>query len=107
MKRWNIFQSGQRIATVSARTSREALSIAREQTGYSRLTVRRANPSRIGKRVMVARRKKAATERRVASALATYLKRLNPGRKLAGAKVQKLAGGVIKITPVKLNRRRR
>jgi hypothetical protein len=51
--------------------------------------------------------KTAAAKRKVATALATFLKRANPGAKLAGARVQKLGGGVIKITPIKLNRGRR
>lgn len=54
-----------------------------------------------------AKAKTAATKRRVASALAKYLKVANPGRKLAGARVEKLAGGVLKITPIKVNRGRR
>jgi hypothetical protein len=47
--------------------------------------------------------KKAAAKRRVAVALAKYLKQANPGTKLAGAKVEKLKGGVLKITPIKAN----
>jgi len=65
---------------------------------------RRRNPTRAARRLSA---KKAATDRRVATALAKYLRAQNPGAKLAGAKVQKLKGGVLKITPVKMNRRRR
>src|SRR5271166_5948314 len=61
-----------------------------------------ANPTKAQR---ATRAKKAATERRVASALAKYLKQANPGMKTAGAKVQKLKGGVIKITPIKANPR--
>jgi hypothetical protein len=50
---------------------------------------------------------KAATARRVASSLAKYLKVQNPAMKTAGAKVQRLKGGVIKITPIKAARGRR
>jgi hypothetical protein len=50
---------------------------------------------------------KASAKRRVAVALAKYLRQQNPGTKLAGAKVEKLGGGVIKITPIKMNRGRK
>lgn len=42
---------------------------------------------------------KASAKRRVAVALAKYLKQVNPSA--THAKVQKLKGGVIKITPLK------
>lgn len=48
--------------------------------------------------------RKSSAKRRVAVALAKYLKQVNPAVKLAGAKVEKLKGGVLKITPVKANR---
>ena len=73
--------------------------------GYGRRnSASRKNPTKAQKR---AKAKTAATKRKVASALATFLKKTNPGAKLAGARVQKLGGGVIKITPIKLNRGRR
>lgn len=50
---------------------------------------------------------KASAKRRVAVALAKFLRQQNPGAKLAGAKVEKLGGGVIKITPIKMNRGRK
>lgn len=65
---------------------------------------RRKNPTKAQKR---AKAKRAAAKTKVASALATFLKRANPGAKLAGAKIQKLGGGVLKITPIKLNAGRR
>jgi hypothetical protein len=43
---------------------------------------------------------KKRTERRVADALAKYLKVQNPGQKVTSAKIQRLKGGVIKITPL-------
>jgi hypothetical protein len=48
---------------------------------------------------------KRSKQKRMAAALRKYLQQQNPGTKLAGAKVQKLKGGVIKITPIKANRR--
>jgi hypothetical protein len=63
----------------------------------------RKNPTK-AQRATKAR--KASVARRVASALAKYLKQQNPGTKLAGAKVEKLKGGVLKITPIKANRAR-
>jgi hypothetical protein len=46
---------------------------------------------------------KAAAKRRVAVALAKYLKQQNPGMKIAGAKVTRLKGGAVKIVPIKTN----
>jgi len=46
---------------------------------------------------------KASAKRRVAVALANYLKKQNPGVKLAGATVEKLKGGALKIKPIKAN----
>lgn len=46
---------------------------------------------------------KVAVERRVASALAKFLKQANPAMKTAGASIQRLKGGVLKITPIKAN----
>lgn len=60
---------------------------------------KRKNPS-ISKRT-------AAVQRKVASALAGFLKKVNPAMKTAGAKVQRLKGGVIKITPIKANAARK
>jgi hypothetical protein len=55
------------------------------------------------KKATQAKARKASAKRRVAVALAKYLKQQNPAAKLAGAKVEKLAGGVLKITPIKAN----
>jgi hypothetical protein len=60
------------------------------------------NPTKAQKR---AKAQKASVERRVAVALAKFLKQANPAMKTAGAKVQRLKGGVIKITPIKANPR--
>lgn len=59
----------------------------------------------VKRHVKVSGKRKAAVSRRVASALAGFLKKMNPGTKAAGAKVQRLKGGVIKITPIKVNPR--
>lgn len=61
---------------------------------------RRTNPTKAQR---VSKARKASVQRRVALALAKYLKQQNPGQKLAGAKVEKLKGGVLKITPIKAN----
>jgi hypothetical protein len=46
--------------------------------------------------------RKSSAKRRIATALAKYLKQQNPGRKITAVRVQKLKGGVIKISPVKV-----
>ena len=58
---------------------------------------------RMTKTAKRARAKTLSAKRRVAVALAKFLKQANPAMKTAGAKVQKLKGGVIKITPIKAN----
>jgi hypothetical protein len=57
----------------------------------------------VKRHVKVTKARKAAVSRRVASALAGFLRKMNPGTKAAGAKVQRLKGGVLKITPIKAN----
>jgi hypothetical protein len=51
--------------------------------------------------------RKASVQRRVALSLAKYLKQVNPSMKTVGAKVQRLARGVLKITPIKAIRGRK
>ena len=51
--------------------------------------------------------RKASVQRRVASALAKFLHQANPAMKTAGASIQRLKGGVLKITPIKANAGRR
>jgi len=60
----------------------------------------RRNPTKAERAVKA---QKAAVQRRVAVALAKFLKQANPAMKTAGAEVQRLKGGVIKITPIKAN----
>lgn len=60
----------------------------------------RKAPTKAQKRANASKRSKL---KRVAKALKTYLAQQNPGMKLAGAAIQKLKGGVIKITPIKAN----
>ena len=57
----------------------------------------RKNPGTKAERAVKAQKERA--KRRVAVALAKYLKQVNPSA--THAKVQKLKGGVIKITPMK------
>jgi hypothetical protein len=64
----------------------------------------RRNPTKAQRRE---RTRKASVQRRVAVALAKFLKQANPAMKTAGAKVQKLKGGVLKITPIRANAGRR
>ena len=61
----------------------------------------RKNPGTKAERAV--RAQKASATRRVAVALAKYLKQQNPSVKLAGAQVEHLKGGVLKITPIKAN----
>lgn len=66
----------------------------------------RGNPSRrLTKTQRKARTKKLSAKRRVANALKAYLQKANPGRKLAGAKVQKNKGSIT-IVPVFLKKRK-
>lgn len=76
---------------------------AAEARALQRQRGKRKNPTKAQKRE---KSRKASVQRRVAVALAKYLKQQNPGQKLAGAKVEKLKGGVLKITPIKANRAR-
>lgn len=46
---------------------------------------------------------KLSKARRIAKALQGYLKQLNPGKKIAGARVRKNKGGSITIVPLKRN----
>lgn len=70
-------------------------------TGRGAKKGKKKNPGTKAERAVKAQKKSA--KRRVAVALAKYLKQENPGKKIVGAKVQKLKGGVIKITPIKAN----
>ena len=60
----------------------------------------RKNPTKAQKREKT---RKVSAKRRVAVALAKFLKHANPAMKTAGASIQRLKGGVIKITPIKAN----
>lgn len=117
---WMVFYAGSYLGTITAKTAAAALRKARYEWGSSgewtdaqlkKFTVRKQNAAHHRSNPTKAQRKtktrKAATERRVAVALAKYLKQQNPGMKTAGAKVQKLKGGVLKITPIKPARGRR
>lgn len=85
----------------AARRKRQAFIAKYGQTGGTLASrAKKKNPTK-AQRATKAR--KASVERRVASALAGFLKRLNPGMKTSGASIQKLKGGVLKITPIKAN----
>jgi hypothetical protein len=64
---------------------------------------KRKNPTKAQK---LAKARKASVERRVSTSLKKFLKQANPAMKTAGASIQRLKGGVIKITPIKANRAR-
>ncbi len=84
----------------------KAKRVAREDPRLIHMTVRsgsKRNPTKAQKRLNASKRSK---QKRVAVALRKYLQQQNPGTKLAGAKVEKLKGGVLKITPIKANRAR-
>ena len=73
---------------------RKAARARREEKEFYRP---RKNPSKLQRALMT---QKKRTERRVADALAKYLKVQNPGQKVTSAKIERLKGGVIKITPL-------
>lgn len=90
-------KAGERLTTVDG-GKRYAITEAAHPVSSTHPTKR--NPTKAQKREKA---RKASVQRRVAVALAKYLKQQNPGTKLAGAKVEKLKGGVLKITPIKAN----
>ena len=51
--------------------------------------------------------RKVSAKRRVAVALKNFLHKANPGRKYAGCKMQRNAGGSITIIPIKVKRSKR
>lgn len=112
LRRWEITYAGSFMGNIDARTRAAAFRMAYKRWGGKKslyaarqtitLDENRKNPTKAQKRVKA---KTAATKRRVASALAKFLKQANPGSKAVGAKVQKLKGGVIKITPIKRGKR--
>jgi hypothetical protein len=63
----------------------------------------RSNPTKKQKREKAA---KTAAKRRVAVALAKFLKQANPAMKTAGARVTRLKGGGFTIRPIKAVKRR-
>jgi len=107
---FKVYLGGKRIDTVFFDSSMTAEQVKRSlvsHDGYSpriRVTkVKKANPSggrtltKLEKKVRAA---KKAADRRVAVALAKYLRRENPGKKVVGAKVVKGKGGKRTITPI-------
>jgi hypothetical protein len=66
----------------------------------------RLNPSRSTKAQKREKAAKTAAKRRVAVALAKFLKQANPAMKTAGATVTRLKGGGFTIRPIKAVKRR-
>jgi len=93
---------GQRHTGQSYGRHAEAVAAARALRG-ERGNSSRKNPTKAQKRE---KSRKASVQRRVAVALAKFLKQANPAMKTAGASIQRLKGGVLKITPIKANRSR-
>lgn len=89
------------------RTRAEATRAMREMgPGLRVVTVKKPNPAhKSGRAQQREATRKRAAQRRVAIALAKYLKQANPGKKLAGAKVYKLKGGAVRIVPIKAVKR--
>lgn len=79
---------------------RQAAERARTVRRTRAMSRSRQNPTKAQKRETV---KKASAQRRVAVALAKFLKQANPAMKTSGASIQRLKGGVLKITPIKAN----
>lgn len=88
---WNVVWSPRRTARRDSETGRAGTQFAGRP---------RKNPTKAQK---LAKARKASVERRVALALAKFLKQANPAMKTAGAALQRLKGGVLKITPIKAN----
>ena len=65
------------------------------------------NPAGLTKAQRKEKAHKTATERRVAHALANYLRKLNPGKKLVAVAQQKLKGGAVKVRPIFASRNRK
>lgn len=110
---WFVFYAGSYIGTVTAKTSAAALRKARYEWGSSgawtdaqlkQFSVRKANPAS-GRHVPKAQKRekaaKASAKRRVAVALAKFLKQANPAMKTTGATVTRLKGGGFTIRPIK------
>jgi hypothetical protein len=81
----------------------EAVAAARALRG-ERGNPSRRNPSKAQRAVAAQKR---AVERRVAVALAKFLKQANPAMKTSGATIQRLKGGAMTIRPIKATRGRR
>ena len=60
----------------------------------------RRNPTKAQKREKA---RKASVQRRVATALANFLKKANPAMKTTGARITRLKGGGFNIRPIKAN----
>lgn len=114
MTTWNVFSGGYYIGQVTAKTAAAALRKARYEWGSSselsdaqlaKFTVRKANPAAKRKgtkaeRAMASQR--ASRKRGLHKAVATLMKKLNPGRKVDAVSITKLKGGGVSVKPVKV-----
>jgi hypothetical protein len=90
--------------TDSASSARRIAAKARKEEKSIGWGKPRANPAKGTKLQRKVRAAKSSAKRRVAVALAKYLKQQNPGMNIVAAKVQKLGGGAVKITPIRRRR---
>ena len=75
--------------------------VRRERADDREMTPKKAAAWRRSSNPSKKRKRKASPSKRVSSALSRFLKRQNPAFKRAsGVRVQKLKGGVIKLTPM-------
>jgi len=93
---WNTFRTRAQAVAAAKRENRRPLTATEREFSNPR----RKNPTKAQKREKA---RKASVQRRVAVALAKFLKLQNPSAKISGAELQKLKGGVLKITPIKAN----
>ena len=108
MSAYGLTHRGQRIAAYS---NREAARLARTSVfghlkGVKLVKIsaaKRKNPTKAQKREKA---RKASVQRRVAVALAKFLKQANPAMKTAGATVTRLKGGGFTIRPIRAVKRR-
>lgn len=74
----------------------------RSMSDYARRKRKKKNPGTKAERQV--RAQKASAKRRVAVALAKFLKQANPAGKYAGATMRRNKGGSITIVPIKVRR---
>jgi fibronectin type 3 domain-containing protein len=109
-KLYRIYLDNHYVAQESATSQAAAVRAykAKEGAGNLRFYKVQAKAANIARKNPIKKQKrekarKASVQRRVAVALAKFLKQANPAMKTSGAQVQRLKGGVLKITPIKAN----